>query len=365
MDTSDEKIIFDSEGICNHCSNALLNLQRNSALKNNEQARFQKMINMIRENPGREGFHAIIGISGGLDSSYLLHKLNGTGLKLLAVHVDAGWNSIEAVRNINKMVSILDLDLETIVINWQEMKDLQLSYLRSGVANQDVPQDHAFFGSLFKTAREYNIKYVMSGSNIATESILPSSWGQFAMDGRQLLEVQKAFGQIELATYPVTFLHRLYFQTYISRNYKVVAPLNYGEYSRAKAVQTLQSEYGWLDYGGKHKESKFTDFYQEVYLPERFGIEKKRAHLSSLIMNSELSRIEAKEVLSKSKLSKLERDNILQFIAGKLGVSSSELERLILMPLTPDKQFKNQGYLKGIVDFAVRVRSMSQRFAKK
>jgi N-acetyl sugar amidotransferase len=365
MDTSDEKIYFDSNGICNHCTNAFLNLQINSELQGDEEHRYRQMINMVRESPGNEGFHAVIGISGGLDSSFLLHKLSRSGLKLLAVHVDAGWNSIEAVKNINKMVSILNLDLETIVINWQEIKDLQLSYLRSGVANQDVPQDHAFFGSLFRKAQEYNIKYVMSGSNIATESILPSSWGQFAMDGRQLLAIQKVFGQIELRTYPVTFLHKIYFQTYIRRNYRVIAPLNFGEYSRAKAIQVLQSEYGWLDYGGKHKESKFTDFYQEIYLPERFGIEKKRTHLSSLIVNSEITRSQAIEILSESRPSQLERDNTVQFIAGKLGISSSELERLMLIPLTPDKQYKNQGYLKDIVDLAVRVRGMLQRVAKR
>ena len=365
MDTTDEQIDFDSSGQCNHCKAAETNLKFFAQLRNDSTDAFGALINEIRQNPGKEGFHGIIGVSGGVDSSFLLHKLKESGLKLLAVHVDAGWNSIEAVRNINKMVTDLDLDLETIVINWNEIKELQIAYLRSGVINQDVPQDHAFFSSLYKLARKYDIKYVISGSNFATESILPRSWGQNAMDGRQLIDIQKKYGQGQLKTYPITYLHDLYFHTYVKRDYKVVAPLNLLNYSKEYAVQQLKEVYEWEDYGGKHKESKFTDFFQEVYLPERFKIHKKRAHFSSLIINQELSREEALEILNDSHIAELDRNNLVQFVSNKLGISTLDLEAFMCLPFESDKTFRNQGYLNKLIDWAVNARNLLRRLAGK
>ncbi len=363
MDTTDVEIIFDTSGQCNHCKAAETNLKHFAKIRKNSVNSFEAMIEDIRKNPGKEGFHGIIGVSGGVDSSFLVHKLKGSGLKLLAVHVDAGWNSIEAVRNISKMVTELELDLETIVVNWKEIKELQIAYLRSGVINQDVPQDHAFFSSLFKLARKYDIKYVISGSNFATESILPRTWGQNAMDGRQLLDIQKKHGRGKLKTYPITFLHDLYFHTYVKGDYKVVAPLNLLNYSKDYAVQQLREAYDWEDYGGKHKESKFTDFFQEVYLPERFKIDKKRAHLSSLIINQELSRDVALKILDDSRISKLDRNNLVQFISNKLGITTLEMEALMCLPFVPDQSFRNQRYLNKLIDWAVCARNFLRRLA--
>jgi N-acetyl sugar amidotransferase len=365
MDTTDVDIIFDTTGQCNHCKVAEKNLKHFAKLRDNTMNSFEALIDDIRKNPGKEGFHGIIGVSGGVDSSFLVHKLNGSGLKLLAVHVDAGWNSIEAVRNINKMVTDLDIDLETVVINWKEIKELQIAYLKSGVINQDVPQDHAFFSSLYKLARKYDIKYVISGSNFATESILPRSWGQNAMDGRQLLDIQKKYGKERLETYPITYLHELYFHTYVKGDYRVVAPLNLLDYSKEFAVQELREAYDWEDYGGKHKESKFTDFFQEVYLPERFGIDKKRAHLSSLIINKELSRELALKTLNDSRISQLDRDNLVQFVSNKLGITTSEMEALMCLEFKSDKIFRNQSYLNNLIDWAVRIRNLFRSLVRK
>ena len=365
MDTTDEEIVFDSSGQCNHCKAAETNLKYFAQLRNDSTDAFQALINEIRQNAGKEGFHGVIGVSGGVDSSFLVHKLKESGLKLLAVHVDAGWNSIEAVRNINKMVTDLDLDLETIVINWDEIKDLQIAYLRAGVINQDVPQDHAFFSSLYKLARKYDIKYVISGSNFATESILPRSWGQNAMDGRQLIDIQKKYGQGQLKTYPITYLHDLYFHTYMKRDYKVVAPLNLLNYSKMYAVQQLREVYEWEDYGGKHKESRFTDFFQEVYLPERFKIHKKRAHLSSLIINQELSREAALEILDDSHIGELDRNNLVQFVSNKLGITTFQMEAFMSLPFESDKSFRNQAYFNKLIDWAVYARNFLRRLAGK
>lgn len=365
MDTSDPDITFTSNGRCNHCLSAEINLQHFREVRAENQLVFENQVDEIKRSPGKEGFHAIIGVSGGVDSSFLLHKLRESGLKLLAVHVDAGWNSIEAVGNISRMVTDLDVELETIVIDWQEMKDLQLSYLRSGVINQDVPQDHAFFSSLYKIARKFEIKNVISGSNFATESILPAAWGQNAMDGKQLRAIHSRHGSRNLRTYPITHLMDLYFHSYIKRDYKVVAPLNLLDYSKSAAIKVLQSNYNWKDYGGKHKESRFTDFFQEIYLPERFGIHKKRAHLSSLIVNQEVSRQEALEDVFTSNLSQLDRDNLVLFIAGKLDITKDELERLIKLPLTDHLTFANEAYLKKLLTLAGIFRSRLRQTIKR
>ena len=364
MDTSDPQIIFNTEGHCNHCETALEMLDYFSHLRANKSKTISDIVNEMKLHPGKEGFHAIIGVSGGVDSSYLIHMLSKENIKLLAVHVDAGWNSIEAVRNINSMVSILDIDLETVVIDWEEMKSLQVAYLKSGVINQDVPQDHAFFSSLFKLARKFDIKYVVSGSNYATESILPQSWGQNAMDGRQLIQINKRYGLRKLRKYPVTFLRDLYFHTYILRNYRVVAPLNFVDYSKDTAMELLKREYNWKDYGGKHKESRFTDYFQEIYLPDRFSIQKKRAHLSSLIVNGELSRESAIGIISSSKLEGIDRANLQQFIATKLGISVDALIQLSHLPYVDDRKFTNEAYLNDLITRLVKIRNAARSFSR-
>ena len=358
MDTTDFEITFDGYGTCRYCTSAEETLRNKSFQLKESPDKLLELISEMKLSPGNEGFHGIIGVSGGADSSYLVHALNKSGLKLLAVHVDAGWNSIEAVRNIHRLVSTLDLELETLIINWEEMKDLQLSYLKSGVINQDVPQDHVIFSSLFKLAQKFRIKYIISGSNLATESILPESWGQDAMDGLQLKAIHRRYGRKKLNSYPITLLSTFYFHNYLKEDIKFVSPLNLMEYSKQDAIEVLRKEYNWEDYGGKHKESRFTDFFQEIYLKDRFGIEKKRAHLSSLIVNGEISRIEAINILSNSQVSDLSKINQIQFIATKLGISSQELIAFMKMPFVPDEIFQNQRYLRKILKVALGVKGL-------
>jgi N-acetyl sugar amidotransferase len=355
MDTSDFQISFNSDGYCNYCITAFERLKYLDRITD-EQNIIEGILKEIRKYPSKEGYHALIGVSGGIDSSYLLHVLSKQDVKLLAVHVDAGWNSIEAVRNINSMVSTLNIDLETIVIDWEEMKALQIAYLKSGVINQDVPQDHAFFSSLYKLARKLNIRHVISGSNYATESILPQSWGQSAMDGKQLIQIFKKFTGEELEKYPVIFLRNLYWNSYFMNKYKVITPLNYLKYSKKIATELLETYYGWKDYGGKHKESRFTEYFQEVYLPERFSIQKKRAHYSSLIVNGELGREEAIEKLSLSKINELDRSNLERFIATKLGISIQELRDYAKLPFVNDRIYHNEAYLTALISKSARFR---------
>jgi N-acetyl sugar amidotransferase len=361
MDTTDIQIQFNSQGICNHCLSATNLLKRLKASESKHSKSLESMISELHKHPGRDGFHAIIGVSGGIDSSYLLHALKDSGLKLLAVHVDAGWNSIQAVRNISNLVSALEIDLETVVIDWQEMKSLQVAFLKSGVPNQDVPQDHAFFGSLFNLANEYNIKFVLSGSNYATESILPMSWGQFAMDGLQLIDINKKHGKGLLKSYPVTLLRDYYVARYIKKTYTIVSPLNSLNFSKKSAIEILNREYGWIDYGGKHKESRFTDYFQEVYLPQRFGIDKKRAHLSSMIVSGEITRDEALEIIETSKISKVDSDALENFIASKLGIPISELQGYSKLPWIDPKVYRNENYLNLLLKILILIRSFLRK----
>jgi N-acetyl sugar amidotransferase len=358
MDTSDKEIYFNSKGECNHCVSALKQLAHYEATKT--QNNLNALVSEIKKHPGKEGFHAIVGISGGVDSSYLIHALREEKIKLLAVHVDAGWNSIEAVRNINSLVATLDIDLETVVVNWEEMKNLQLAYLKSGVMNQDVPQDHAFFSSLFKIAREYEIKYVLSGSNYSTESILPQSWGQNAMDGKQVRAINRKFGDSSLKLFPITTLKQLYLKSYVLRSYRVVAPLNSIDYKRHEAITVLKNEYSWKDYGGKHKESRFTDFFQEIYLPERHGIQKKRAHLSSLIINGEISRNDALRELNSTELTPLEKSNLEKYIATKLSITVEDLHEFYKLPYVDDRQFQNEAYLHFMLKSVLFIRNIKR-----
>ena len=361
MDSSDPEIKFDESGNCNHCSTALLNLKALKIRNSEPGIELDKLIAEIKSNPGKDGFHAIMGISGGLDSSYLLHLLSNYDLKILAVHVDAGWNSIEAVKNINSLVNKLDIDLETVVINWEDVKDLQIAYLKSGLTNQDVPQDHVYFSSLYKFAIKNEIKYVISGSNFVTESILPSSWGQNAMDGRQIKHVHNKFGKKKLNNYPITYLREYLWKTIVTEELKVLSPLNYVEYNPASAMKELRDNYNWQDYGGKHRESKFTEFFQLIYLPERFGIDKRRAHLSSLIVSNYITREDALEILKKPPINNLERDNLIRFVSTKLGIETHLLMTFLGLGHVDSDKFRNEKYLIFILPVAIKARIIAKR----
>ena len=361
MDSTDTNIIFDESGVCNHCTNAL-KVQHDLVYNcPNPEEKFLETISEMKLNPGKDGFHAIMGISGGLDSSYLLHVLSKYDLKILAVHVDAGWNSLEAVKNINSLVSKLDIELETVVINWEEMKELQIAYLKSGLINQDVPQDHVFFSSLYRIASENNIQHVISGSNFVSESILPSSWGQNAMDGRQIKAVYGKYGKGKLANYPITYLRQYLWKTQITEKLKVVSPLNYIDYSPSAATSILHEKYNWRDYGGKHRESKFTEFFQLIYLPERFGIDKRKAHLSSLIMSNQITRTEALEILNHPQLSNLDRENLIRFVSTKLGLDGDSMSTYMKMEYVNSDTLPNEKYLKYFLPIAIKAKIVLKR----
>lgn len=331
MDTTDPEIYFDENGVCNHCLKFENQLKKNWFPNEEGKKKLDAIINQIKIDGKNKKYDCVIGLSGGVDSSYLAYILRKLypELRILAIHIDGGWNSELAVHNIENIVKILGIDLYTGVVPWEEMQDLQLAFFKSQLANQDVPQDHAFFATLYHVANKNGIKYFLSGGNLATESILPSSWGYNAMDATQLKAVHKKFGKKKLKKYEiVSFFKRKVYYPYFKK-FRIIRPLDFLPYLKDEAKETIKSELNWRDYGGKHHESKFTKFFQAHWLPTKFGFDKRKAHLSSLIVSGQMTRDEALKELEKPLYDETELKEDKEFISKKLGISLEEFETIM------------------------------------
>jgi len=334
MDTSDPQISFDADGICSHCrrfdrmSKPIL---ERAATPDGERMLADLIEELKRSGTGKD-YDCVIGISGGVDSTYLAYKVIEFGLRPLAVHCDTGWNSELAVNNIENIVKKLDIDLFTYVVDWHEMRDLQLAFFKASLANCDIPQDHAFLAVLHHMAASHGIRNIVSGGNLSTESILPTSWGYNAADLRHLMGVQKRFGTLKLKNYPTLSLFQRYIYYPFLKGMRTVRMLNYLPYEKEKAKALIQSELAWRNYGGKHYESIFTRFFQAYYLPVKFGYDKRRAHLSSLIVSGQLSRIQALEEMEKPPYDEQALLEDKAYVAKKLGISGVEFDKIIAQP---------------------------------
>ena len=348
MDSTDPDIVFDERGYCNHC--ALIGDRRDQYWLSDArgQAKLEALIVEIKEaGKGRE-YDCTMGLSGGVDSSYLALAASDWGLRILAVHVDAGWNTQLAVKNIERMVAKLKIDLHTFVIDWAEMRDLQIAFLKAGVPNQDIPQDHALFAGLYRESARQNIRYVLTGSNYATESILPAAWGYSASDLTHLRAINKQFGTRRLRKYPQ--LGFFYLNWYLPKIKKVriVAPLDLMPYSKAEAMRVLEDRFGWEYYGGKHYESRFTRFFQAYYLPTRFRFDKRRAHLASLVVTGEMSRDQALAQMQQPLYDPVELEQDKEFVLKKLALSEAEFDALLHAPLRQHREFPTNEWLHRI-----------------
>lgn len=326
MDSSDPEIRFDAEGVCNHCIEFDA-VTRKGWFPNNEGGRiWADLCEQIKAaGRGRE-YDCIIGLSGGVDSSYLALKVREAGLHPLVVHVDAGWNSELAVANIESVVKYCGYDLHTHVVDWEEMRDLHLAYLRAGVANQDVPQDHVFFASLYHFATRNGIRYILSGGNLATEAIFPKAWHGAAMDAINLKAIHRKFGQRPLKTYSTISFFEYYVWYPFVKKMRTIRPLNYMPYNKTQAEAELEQAIGWRAYGRKHGESLFTKLFQNYYLPEKFGYDKRRPHLSSLIVSGQMTRTEALAKLAEPLYDARELEIDLAYFCKKLRISRLELD---------------------------------------
>ncbi len=347
MDGSDPGIFFNEKGECDHCITFKeKTLPAWNKILNNRTALEQLSLNIKNRNKGSE-YDCLIGVSGGVDSSYLVHIATEVmDLKPLIFHVDAGWNSDIAVNNIEKLIEHLNLDLYTDVINWEEMKDLQRSFFKSGVPHLDTPQDHAFFATMYKFAKKYKIKNILTGANLSTECIRnPVEWMYYQSDLSQLKDIHKKFGKRKLKSFPTTsvFRHKILLPYFFG--IKVFKPLDYVDYDKEKAKQFLKDKYGWVPYPQKHFESRFTRFYESYWLYEKFGFDVRKVQFSSLILTGQMSRDEAIRELKEKPYSYEEVKIEKEFIASKLNFTLKELEELFLNDNKSFRDYKNQYWL--------------------
>ncbi len=357
MDTSDPQISFDENGECNYVK-YFDEVIRPAWMPD---ARGQKKLEEIVARMKKEGvgkdYDCIIGLSGGADSSYLAYLASTYGLRILAVHVDAGWNSELAVKNIQEIVSKCGIDLYTHVVDWEAMRDLQLAFFKSGVPNQDIPQDHAFFAALYHYARKNRVTWVLHGGNAATEAILPQAWGYNAMDGRHLRAIYDKHGNRKLKRYPVIN----FFHNYISYPYlvgmKQAYLLNYIDYNKEKAIDKLQQELGFRYYGGKHYESRFTRFFQSHMLPYRYGYDKRKAHASSMILSGQMTREEAiNKIHEPLYANPRDLENDKAYFIKKIGIDEELYHKYIDQPLVSHAQYaNNEALLRTLVKLKQKI----------
>lgn len=344
MDTSDSRITFDDKGVCDHCNDYHQNVEPNWHTDERGRKELEILVEKIKDSGKKHDFDCLLGLSGGVDSSYMLHlAVKEFGLRPLVFHVDGGWNSELAVHNIQVMIDKLGLDLYTEVINWEEMKDFQLAFFKSGVPHIDIPQDHAFVATLYHFADKYNIKYILNGGNIATECVRnPMEFLYYGTDMAQIRDIRKRFSTNPMKTYPFSSVlkHKLYLR-YI-RGVKVVKMLNYRPYIKDEALKLLEKEYGWKPYPQKHFESRFTKFYEGYWLPERFGFDTRRVQYSSLILTGQMNRDEAIEKLKYPAYNPETIQDEFNYIATKLGITPDELKQYFNMPRKFYWDYKNQ-----------------------
>lgn len=356
-------VVIDADGQCNCCKDAFARMPSEWWPGPEGERRMETLVARLREEGKGKPYDALVGLSGGIDSAYLAHVMAADhGLRLLAVHVDAGWNSEPAVHNIEKLVRRLDLDLVTVVVEWAEVRDVQRAFLRAGVLNQDFPQDHAFFATLLRIAREYGVKSFLSGVNFASENLHIPNGGPSSSDGKHVRAVHRVFGDHPLRSYPIMTMAEYLWTTRVRGLPNRYRPLDFMDYDKNVAQRKLKAIYGWRDYGAKHSESRFTKFYQEVYLPRKLGFDKRRLHLSSLIVSGQITRDEALREIDEPIATPHQVERDTRFVAKKLGMEPTALNALIDAPLVSHGNF---GSDKVMTERLLRVRKQLRRIVRR
>lgn len=344
MDTTDSAIVFDDRGVCDHCNTFYDTIQPNWDTGEKGARELERMVETIKAAGKGKDFDCIIGMSGGIDSSYLVYAAKEKlGLRPLVFHVDAGWNSQIATNNIERLVDGLGLDLFTEVIDWEVMKDLQRAFFRSGVPHIDTPQDHAFFATMYQFATKHRVRHILTGANLSTECIRnPLEWMYYQSDSRQIRDIHRQFGERPLKNFPLTSIlwHKVWLP--YMRGIKVLRPLNHMPYIKREARQLLVDRFGWQPYAQKHFESRFTRFYESYWLPERFGYDVRKVQFSSLIVTGQMTREEALDELVTQSYDAETISQEIEFVANKLEMSVGELNACMTMPKKTFRDYKNQ-----------------------
>lgn len=366
MDTSDRNISFDDNQVCDYCNNFKKLIEVDWRMCIDSDSKLREMASIIRQNSIEKDFDCIIGLSGGLDSSYVAYVAKEKmGLRPLLFHVDAGWNTDQAVGNIEKLVDGLGLDLYTDVVNWEAVKRMQVAFLRAGIPDQDLVQDAAFFSGLYKFAREYKIKHIITGSNFSTECCRePEEWGGYlGIDKTLFGDIWSKCGDGKPNDdFPLVdiLVYKLWYQKVLGM--KVHHPLNLVPYVKNDAEDELERLFGWQRFKHKHHESRFTRFYEDYWLPRRFGYQKRRAHFSSLIMTGQMTREQALDRISRPEMDEHFLKQEFEYVAHKLGLTVDELQALFDMPKKTYREYKNKRNLIGLGANVMRKLGMEKRY---
>jgi N-acetyl sugar amidotransferase len=358
MDTSDSSITFDSRGWCVYCNNFHDTVLPSWHTDERGEKELFRTAEKIKEQGKGKDFDCIIGLSGGLDSSYLTYiAKEKLGLRPLLFHVDAGWNTDQAVGNIEKLVDGLGLELFTEVVNWEEIKDLQVALLKSQIAHQDITQDTAFFSTLYKFARENKIKYVLTGGNYSTECCRePEEWGAYpGIDKTLIMDIHSKFGKAPLETFPIVdvFTSKIYYKYILGM--QVFKPLDLIPYIKKEAEVTLEQRFGWKKFQHKHHESRFTRFFEDYWLPRKFGFDRRRAHFSSLIMTGQMTREEALDRIQTPELDEHFLEREFEYVAHKLDLTVDELRAIFLGANRSSDDYKSK---RALIEIGSRIMSL-------
>lgn len=327
MDSTDPDIVFYGDAGCSNCKEARKKLH--SSRKTIEDLHI--ITKQIKKAGKGKKYNCVIGVSGGVDSSFVAHMVKKMGLRPIAVHLDNGWDSEEAVSNIKCLLDKLDIDLYNYVADWQEFKDLQLSFLKASTPDSEIPTDHAIIAALYIVAEKYNIKYIIDGHNISSESILPVQWSQGHSDWKYIKSIQEQFGTQSLKTFPhISRWKGLYYDKI--RKIERIHALDYIRYDKEKAKEILSKKYHWIDYGGKHHESFYTKFYQAYILPQKFGYDKRKAHLSSLIAAGQITREAALKKLEEPLYDPGSLEQDITYFIHKMNINKAEFDSIMQSP---------------------------------
>ena len=357
MDTTDPDIVFDAGGICSHC-HRYERVSRERLIPVAERRQhLEALVAEIRQGGRGKTYDCVIGVSGGVDSTYVAWLVKDLGLRPLAVHLDNGWNSELAVANIEKTLKVLGIDLYTHVIDWEEFRDLQVSFLKASTPDGEVPTDHAIFALLYRMAAKNGIRHVITGTNVATEAVLPEKWGYGYFDWRYVRDVHRRFGTQRLTTYPHFSLAGLFYYVFM-RRIRMVSILNHIEYDKAQAMQLLQDKLGWVYYGGKHYESIYTRFFQAYVLPRKFDIDKRKAHCSTLICSGQMTREQALEAMKEPVYPERALLEDRDYSIKKLGLTTEQFEQIMT---APTKTFRDYRTSHGLFEAAKKLVNAGRR----
>lgn len=350
---NDPDILINDHGVCNHC--ITFDFEFNKLPKGiNREKELDSIIKKIKLKGIGKNYDCLLGVSGGVDSSYLAYLCSIYGLRPLIIHFDNGWNSELSVLNIQNLLDKLGFDFETLVINWDEFKDLQLSYFKAGVVDLEFPTDHAILASMFKIAKKHNIKFVLSGHNVVTEgNYLPKSWVHSKLDYLNLKDIHKQYGSIKLKTYPyLSFIKRLY--NFYNSQFEYIQLLNLVDYNKFEVKKKLVSELSWKDYGGKHFESIFTRFYQGYILPNKFNIDKRVFHYSCLVQSEQITREHAIKLLQEPIYDKNLLESDKKYVLKKLNFNEATFEDYMRAPIRKHNEFKSEQKYWNIYFFVIK-----------